>query len=88
MKSTALTIVPQREPTLAERITALQAELAAVGREQITAMREQIGEALSLASEVAANPSQPPGVRQVAERVVRDAEAVLLTLKALTTKGN
>lgn len=69
--------------TAAQRIQRLQAEIKALGREQALAMRDQVLEGVAIAREVIANPAQPEGVRQLAEKIVRDGESLLQTLDAI-----
>lgn len=78
---------PDRPQSLADRIAALQAEVRDLGRVQVTNMRETVREAIAAASEVAANPTQPDGVRQLAEKIVRDGESLVLTLDGITARA-
>ena len=51
-------------------------------------MRQSIVEGLDAAREVAANPSIPTGVRQIADKVVRDGEALIQTLDAIQARAS
>lgn len=87
----SLTVVPAAKPapeTVAERIQQLQREIEALGNEQVNAMRARVMEGLDAAREVAANPSHPPGVRQIAEKIVRDGESLLTTLEAIQGRAS
>jgi len=75
------------EPTVSERIKRLQAEIDALGNEQVAAMRALIAEGIDAAREAAGNPSLAPGIRQIAEQVVRDGEALIQTLDAIRAKA-
>lgn len=78
---------PAPTETVAERIQRLQAEVRALGREQAQAMRQQVLDAAAAACEVAMNPAQPAGIRQLAEKMVRDGQSLVLTLDALIGRG-
>ena len=80
---------PRPEPaeTLAERIQRLQADLRAMNYEQIDAMRANVVSGMDVAREVATNPTQPDGVRQLAEKIVRDGESLILTLDSIRARG-
>ena len=76
------------KPTVAERIQRLQAEIAALGAEQIDGMRAQVNDAIEAAREVVANPSIPTGVQQLAAQVIRDGEALIQTLDAIRARAS
>ena len=81
-------VTPDESPeTVGERVRRLQAEVAALGREQAAAMRASVLDGIEAAREVAANPSQPEGVRQLAEKIVRNGESLLLTLGQITGRA-
>jgi len=88
----SLTVVPAAKPappeTVAERIQRLQRQIEALGNEQVNAMRATVMEGLDAAREVAANPSHPPGVRQIAEKIARDGESLLTTLEAIQGRAS
>jgi len=73
--------------TLAQRIAALQAQVRALGRQQVDEMRASVRDGIEAAREVIANPSQPEGVRQLAEKICRDGESLLLTLDAIVARS-
>jgi hypothetical protein len=90
MTSTPLHIVASGEPlpeTVAQRIQRLQADVRALGREQVQAMRAHVLEGVAGARDVATNPAQPDGIRQLAEKIVRDGESLVLTLDGLIGRG-
>jgi hypothetical protein len=74
--------------TVAQRVQRLQAEINALGGHQVSAMRQSVLEGLDAAREVAANPSIPTGVRQIADKVVRDGEALIQTLDAIQARAS
>lgn len=77
---------PQKPESLAERIRALQAQAKALSRDQVAEMRAAIADGIAIAREVAMNPAQPEGVRQLAEKVVRDGDGLLLSLDAVVAR--
>jgi hypothetical protein len=83
-----LHIVGEPKPeTVAERIRRLQADLLDLSAEQVAGMRAHIAESVGLAREVAMNPAQPEGVRQLAEKMVRDGDGLLLSLDAVVARS-
>lgn len=88
MKSPALHVVApdERAPTVSERIRQMQADLRALNGAQVAQMRAAVAEGVAFAAEVTANPGQPPGVRQAAEQIVRDGEAILSTLDSIVAR--
>lgn len=87
-QSTSIVALRPIPETVAQRIQRLQAEINALGGEQVTAMRASITDGLDAAREVAANPSIPTGVRQIADKVVRDGEALIQTLDAIQARAS
>lgn len=85
----ALAIVPKpdRPQTLADRIAELQADLRTLNAEQVDAMRAHIVAGIDAAREVCANPSQPPGIQQIAEQLIRDAEGLVLSLDCIRARA-
>jgi hypothetical protein len=78
---------PAKAETVADRIRRLQAEVQALGREQVAQMRANVIAGIEAAREVATNPTQPDGVRQLAERIARDGDSLLLTLDQITARS-
>jgi hypothetical protein len=72
--------------TVAERIRRLQAEVRTLSAQQVSDLCDQVRTSMSFAGEVAANPSQPEGVRQLAQQMVRDGESLLLTLQQIIAR--
>ena len=83
----ALRSGPKAE-TVAQRVQRLQAEINALGGQQVSAMRQTVLDGLDAAREVASNPAIPPGVRQIADKVVRDGEALIQTLDAIQARAS
>lgn len=88
----SLSIVANSDPvptpeTIAERVRRLQAEVRALGQEQVQAMRAHILEGVQSAREVALNPAQLEGVRQLAEKITRDGESLVLTLDQIVGRA-
>ncbi len=84
----ALSIVRHEPETIAARIRTLQAEVQALSLEQMKAMRANILAGIEVASEVAANPAQPEGVRGLAEKIARDGEALLGSLDGVAARAS
>lgn len=79
-----LTVVEPSAPTLAERIAALQAELRAANAEQVNGLRYALETAVIMAREVDANPSQHPGLQEIARQVAEQGDSMLQTLIAIS----
>jgi hypothetical protein len=88
MNSPSLHLVPDADApalhpapdSVAQQIKRLQGEIKALSAEQATTMRGQVLAGVDLARDVMANPSQPEGVRQLAERIAREGESICQTL--------
>lgn len=78
---------PAKAESLAERMRRLQVELAGLSRDQLTQLNAALIDASKLAAEVADNASQPPGIRDVARRLVEDCEMRVQTLEALSARS-
>ena len=85
MSPAALVVVPRPE-SLSDRIRALQADLQALNGAQVRTMREVMLNAAAAASEVADNPSQPAGVRQIAKQIAADVGGLLQSLDGIIVK--
>jgi hypothetical protein len=84
----SLVVLPSPRPeTVADHIRRLQAEVRALSAEQVQAMRADVLAGIETAREVALNPAQLEGVRQLAEKVVRDGESLVLTLDQITARA-
>lgn len=69
--------------TLAERIRGLQAEIKKLAREQVGALSAALIDIERLATEISeGGDAFPPGVRDLARRLVEDCEARVQTLEA------
>lgn len=78
---------PQKAESLADRIRSLQAQAKALSRDQVAEMRAAVASGIAIAREVAMNPAQPEGVRQLAEKMVRDGDGLLLSLDAVVARA-
>jgi hypothetical protein len=74
--------------TVAQRVQRLQSEINALGGQQVSDMRQTVLDGLQAAREVASNPAIPAGVRQIAQKVLRDGEALILTLDAIQARAS
>lgn len=84
----ALAIVPKpdRPQSLAQRIAELQAGLRTLNAEQVAALSAILADAINLAGEVAANPTQPAGIRDVARRLAEDIDSRAQTIRAISER--
>jgi len=78
---------PAKPETVADRIRRLQAEVQALGRDQVAQMRANVLAGIETAREVAMNPTHAEGIRQLAEKIVRDGESLLLTLDGISARA-
>lgn len=94
--SPSLSIVP-REPivtesvkleTVAERVRRLQDEARQLARDHVKALAAQLVAAEQMAAEIAdGGEAYPPGVRDLARRLVEDLDARLQTLEAIVARS-
>jgi hypothetical protein len=77
-----------RAETVSERVRRLQAEARSLAKEHILALQNALADLEVMASEIAeGGEAYPPGVRDIARRLVEDCEARVLTLEAITSRG-
>ena len=79
-------IVPKE--TVAERVRRLQAEARDLAKDHTRALADLIGQAQSMAEEIAeGGEAYPAGVRDMARRFAEDYDARLQTLAALNERA-
>lgn len=77
-----------RAETISERVRQLQAEAKSLARDHILALEEALFEVERLAAEIAdGGDAYPPGVRDIARRLVEDCENRVQTLEAITKRS-
>lgn len=90
-KNTSLTVVPVRSnlgETVAERVKRLQAEAKSLAKEHVRDLMASVATTQRLAAEVAeGGDAYPAGVRDVARRMVEEADARIQTLAAINAKA-
>lgn len=73
--------------TTADRVKQLQAEARALAVEQVEALEKILGEAASLADEIAkGGDAYPVGAREIASRLAEDLPAKAETIKAIVAR--
>ncbi|HEY3696960.1 hypothetical protein [Phenylobacterium sp.] len=76
-----------RTEALSDRIKRLQNEARSLAREHIMALQSALIAVEGMASEIAdGGEAYPPGVRDIARRLVEDCEARVQTLEAITKR--
>jgi hypothetical protein len=82
MKATAI-VAPKAE-TVAQRVRRLQLEARTLAKDHIRALSTAMVEVETIAAEIAeGGDAYPPGVRDIARRLVEDCEARVQTLEAI-----
>jgi len=77
-----------RQETVAERVRKLQAEAKQLAKDHIHALTAAISQVELMASEIAeGGDAYPPGVRDLARRLVEDCEARVQTLEAIVARS-
>jgi len=84
--SEAVTRLPARTAGIAAQVRSLQQQIADLSARQRDELLSAIGRACALAAEVAENPAQPPGVRDLARRFVEDEEARAQNIRAVAAR--
>jgi hypothetical protein len=85
MKTAALA-APKTE-TVAQRVRRLQLEAKTLAKDHIRALSTAMVEVETLAAEIAeGGDAYPPGVRDLARRMVEDCEARVQTLEAIVAR--
>ena len=81
------TIPAPKSETVAERVRRLQAEAKQLAKDHIKALTTRIAELEVMAAEIAeGGEAYPPGVRELASRLVEDIEARVQTLEAIVSR--
>jgi hypothetical protein len=81
------TISAPKSETVAERVRRLQAEAKQLAKDHIKALVTQIADLEVIAAEIAeGGDAYPPGVRDIARRLVEDCEARVQTLEAIVAR--
>ncbi len=74
--------------TVAQRVRRLQQEAKALAKDHIRTLTAQLMEVEQLAAEIAdGGDAYPPGVRDLARRLVDDCEMRVQTLEAITARN-
>jgi hypothetical protein len=82
------TIPSPKSETVAERVRRLQAEAKQLAKDHIKALVSQIADLEVMAAEIAeGGEAYPPGVRDIARRLVEDCEARVQTLEAISKRS-
>jgi hypothetical protein len=77
-----------RTEALSDRIKRLQNEARTLAREHIMALQSALIAVEGMAAEIAeGGEAYPPGVRDIARRLVEDCEARVQTLEAITKRA-
>ncbi len=75
-------------PSLTERILQLQAEARALAREHVEILRANLLQTREVADQIAhGGDAYPPGVRELAARLIDDAGARAATLQAIMSRA-
>lgn len=83
LKSTS---APKAE-TVAQRVRRLQQEAKGLAKDHIRSLNQAIVDVEHLAAEIAeGGDAYPPGIRDLARRLVEDCEARVQTLEAITAR--
>jgi hypothetical protein len=81
------TISAPKSETVAERVRRLQAEAKQLAKDHIKALTTRIAELEVMAAEIAeGGEAYPPGVRDIARRLVDDCESRVQTLEAIVAR--
>ena len=81
------TIQTPKTETVAERVRRLQAEAKQLAKDHIKALTTRIAELEVMAAEIAeGGEAYPPGVRDIARRLVEDCDARVQTLEAIVSR--
>ena len=76
-----------KSETVAERVRRLQAEAKQLAKDHIRSLNQAIVEVEQLAAEIAeGGEAYPPGVRDIARRLVDDCESRVQTLEAIVAR--
>src|ERR1700741_1947020 len=83
----AAAVVAPKSETVAQRVRRLQLEAKTLAKDHIKALGAAMVEVETLAAEIAeGGDAYPPGVRDLARRLVEDCEARVQTLEAIVAR--
>lgn len=86
-KATAAPVAPKAE-TVAQRVRRLQNEARQLAKDHVKALSAAMVAVETLAAEIAdGGDAYPPGVRDLARRLVEDCEARVQTLEAIVARS-
>ena len=81
------TNLPAKPETVAERVRRLQAEARQLAKDHVRALGVQLMAVEELAAEIAeGGDAYPPGIRDLARRLVEDCEQRAQTLEAISAR--
>lgn len=74
--------------TVAQRVRRLQAEARSLAKDHVRSLGAALGEVERIAAEIAeGGDAYPPGIRDIARRLVEDCEARAQTLEAISARA-
>lgn len=77
----------QKVETVAQRVRRLQQEAKQLAKDHIRSLEQAIADVEAMAAEIAeGGDAYPPGVRDLARRLVEDCEARVQTLEAIVSR--
>lgn len=85
--ATVTRLRPGKGPSLNELIREAQAEVQRLCETQRQNFIFHIEQACALAAEISDNPTQPPGIRDLASRFVEDEQARIGTITAIISRS-
>ena len=81
------TVPAPKSETVAERVRRLQAEAKQLAKDHIKSLVQQLADLEVMAAEIAeGGESYPPGVRDIARRLVEDCDSRIQTLEAIVAR--
>lgn len=85
--SRALSVVPAQRETVAQRVRSLQQQAKSLAKDHVRSLNQALVEVEQLAAEIAdGGDAYPPGVRDLARRLVEDCEMRVQTLEAISAR--
>lgn len=83
-----LKAAPPKPETVAQRVRRLQAEARQLAKDHVRAMAARLVEVQQMAAEIAeGGDAYPPGVRDMARRLVEDIDSRVQTLDAILARA-
>ena len=80
-------VPPPKAETVSERVRRLQAEAKQLAKDHIKSLIQQIADLEVMAAEISeGGESYPPGVRDIARRLVEDCDSRIQTLEAIVAR--